>query len=130
MKKARRKRRGSVFTDSKKSYLEFGRLFFSSHRTEGGYGVLAGVVTAEILRDAEQHAPDIVAEFIRTHPGQRPWIWWVTHLGVPAGQRFHSHEVSAIVGMPASEYLIRNDLLNSAERIRLSICDPRHDVAE
>ena len=118
-RKTRRKKRGHGFSDAKREYLTFGKMFTASSRTDGGYNVTPGAVNAKILADADAYGPDLVAERIASRPGIRPWVWWMIHLGIPVGHVFHLGAVSSIVGMPPFEYLARNDLLNSAEQNRL-----------
>ena len=116
MAKTRRKKRSSGFTDAKAAYLAHGVLFFAAHREDGGYNVARGTVTAEILADARDRGPDVVAERIAERPGTRPWCFWVLHLGVKAGSTFHMHDVSQRLAMRPQTYLHRNGLLNSAEQ--------------
>ena len=118
-RKTRRKKRGHGFSDAKREYLTFGKMFTASSRTDGGYNVTPGAVNAKILADANDYGPDLVAERIASRPGLRPWCWWLVHLGISAGRAFHLSDVPSIVGLPELEYLARNDLLNSAEQNRL-----------
>ncbi len=112
MKMPRRKKKGAGFNDLKKQHMVFGRVFFQGDGP--GYEAKPGEVTTEILADAEQYAADVTAEHIASRPGQRPWIWWVLHLDIPAGETYRVDHANSL------GYLAEHDLLNTAERIRLS----------
>ncbi len=109
MSKPRRKRRKSDFSDGKQQYLKYGCVFFERDK-DPGYDLPHGMVTDEVLADAEQHAADVVAEDIAESPGTRPWIWWVLHLGIAAGETFHG-----VGHAKETEYLEEHGLLNTRE---------------
>lgn len=120
MRKTRRKRRSSGFTNAKKEYLTYGKLFFSESRADGAYQVPSGTVNDEIIRDIDTHGADVIASFTTARPCLRPWCWWIRHSGLELPRPFHLSELPSILGMDPTEWLKRKRLLNSRELIILA----------
>lgn len=61
-----------------------------------------------------EHREDILPDYIREHPGCRPWAWWRWDRQMERPRQ--------LGGRPAeTEYLIAHGLLTDAERVALGV---------